>query len=226
MKDARLTPVPVIAALLAACAGSADTLAFFGLGHAFAGIVTGNLVTAGYGLVSHNTALVEPTLTAVAGSIAGEAIWARLLRRSARNSLPLLIAEHVLFLIFLIAWLVADTYPHGIATLTMLALISVALGGQSIWTLRIHQTTTYFTGMLTTTINAAAGGSTASVRVSVRQLCALTTGASLSGLVLNDWRPAAPALPLLLLTAATTIQIMTGQEGHGPLVRRACRRSA
>jgi hypothetical protein len=100
------------------------------------------------------------------------------------------------------------------------ALVSAALGDQSTWALRIHQTTTYFTGMLTTTINAAAGGSTASVRVSVRQLCALTTGAALSGLVLNDWRPAAPALPLLFLTAATTIQIMTGQEGHGPLARR------
>jgi hypothetical protein len=140
----------------------------------------------------------------------------RLLRRSARNSLPLLIAEHVLLFIFLIAWLAADTHPHGTVTLTMLAMVSVALGGQSIWALRLHQTTTYFTGMLTTTINAAAGGSTASVRVSVRQLCALTTGAALSGLVLNDWRAAAPALPLLLLTAATTIQIVTGHR---------CRRS-
>lgn len=34
MKDARAISVPVIAALLAACAGSVDTLAFFGLGHA------------------------------------------------------------------------------------------------------------------------------------------------------------------------------------------------
>ena len=71
MQDARLTPVPVIAALLAACAGSADALAFFGLGHAFAG-VTGSLVTAGYGLASHNAALVEPAFTAVAGCIVGE----------------------------------------------------------------------------------------------------------------------------------------------------------
>jgi uncharacterized membrane protein YoaK (UPF0700 family) len=216
VKDAERTPVPVFAALLAACAGSVDALAFFGLGHAFAGIVTGNLVTAGYGITSHNAALAEPTLTAVAGSIAGEAIWARLLRRSARNSMPLLIAEHVLLFIFLIAWLAADSHPRGIVALTMLALVSVATGGQSIWALRMHQATTYFTGMLTTTINAAAAGSTASVRASIRQLCALTAGAALSGLVFNDWRPAAPALPLLLLTAATTIQIVTGHR---------CRRS-
>jgi uncharacterized membrane protein YoaK (UPF0700 family) len=216
VKDAERATVPVFAALLAACAGSVDVLAFFGLGHAFAGIVTGNLVTAGYGLASRNAALVEPTLTAVAGSIAGEVIWARLLRRSARNSMPLLIAEHVLLFIFLIAWLAADSHPRGIVALTMLALVSVAMGGQSIWALRMHQTTTYFTGMLTTTINAAAGGSTASVRASIRQLCALTAGAVLSGLVFNDWRPAAPALPLFLLTAATTIQIVTGHR---------CRRS-
>lgn len=180
MKDARLTPVPVLAAWLAACASAVDTLTFFGLGHAFAGIVTGNLVTAGYGLASRDVALLEPTLTAVAGSIAGEVIWAPLLRRNARNSIPLLIAEHVRLFIFLIAWLAADSHPHGIVALTMLALASAALGGQSIWALRIHQATTYFTGMLTTTINAAARGSTASVRVSLRQLCALVTGATLS----------------------------------------------
>jgi uncharacterized membrane protein YoaK (UPF0700 family) len=41
--------VPAIAVLLAACAGATDALAFFGLGKAFAGIVTSNLVTAGHG---------------------------------------------------------------------------------------------------------------------------------------------------------------------------------
>jgi uncharacterized membrane protein YoaK (UPF0700 family) len=217
--DARLTAVWVLAALLAACAGSVDTLAFFGLGHAFAGIVTGNLVTAGYGLASHNAALVDPTITAVAGSIAGEVIWARLLRRRTRNSLPLLIAEQGLLLIFLTAWIASDSHPHGIVALAMLAVASVALGGQSIWALRIHQTTTYFTGMLTTTINSAAGGSTASVRTSIRQLGALIAGAVLCGLVLNAWRPAAPALPLVFLTAATTIQTMIGYRARGSPAR-------
>jgi hypothetical protein len=40
---------PAVAVLLAATSGAADALAFFGLGGAFGGIVTGNLVTAGYG---------------------------------------------------------------------------------------------------------------------------------------------------------------------------------
>lgn len=39
--------VAVIAVLLAACGGATDVFSFFGLGKAFASIVTGNLVTAG-----------------------------------------------------------------------------------------------------------------------------------------------------------------------------------
>jgi len=76
VRYSRLTRVSAIAVLLAACAGSVDAFAFFGLGHAFAGIVTGNLVTAGYGLATGNASLVRPTVTAVAGCIAGEVIWA------------------------------------------------------------------------------------------------------------------------------------------------------
>jgi Protein of unknown function (DUF1275) len=45
--------VPAIAVLFAACAGATAALAFFGLGQAFAGIVTGNLVTVGVGGPAH-----------------------------------------------------------------------------------------------------------------------------------------------------------------------------
>jgi uncharacterized membrane protein YoaK (UPF0700 family) len=45
--DCESRRVAVIGVLLAACAGSTDVLALFGLGKAFAGIVTVNLVTAG-----------------------------------------------------------------------------------------------------------------------------------------------------------------------------------
>jgi uncharacterized membrane protein YoaK (UPF0700 family) len=210
----RLIRVSAIAVLLAACAGSVDAFAFFGLGHAFAGIVTGNLVTAGYGLATGNASLVRPTVTAVAGCIAGEVIWARLLSRRADNALVLLIAENVLLLIVLITWLGTDDHPRGIITLSMLALASVAIGGQSIWALRIHQTTTYFTGMLTTAVNAAAGGARAKIGVSIRQLCALIAGAALAGILFRDLRAAVPALPVVLLAAATTIQACRYPPAH------------
>jgi hypothetical protein len=107
----------------------------------------------------------------VAGSVVGEIIWARLLRRpGAANGL--LITELTLFLLVLAGWLAAGSHPAGISALALLALVSVALGGQSIWALRIHQTTTYFTGMMTETINTAVSAN-AGVGTSLRQLGAL-----------------------------------------------------
>ncbi|HTF53134.1 MAG TPA: YoaK family protein [Pseudonocardia sp.] len=214
IRDSRLTGVSAIAVLLAACAGAVDVVSFFGLGNAFAGIVTGNLVTVGYGLATGNAVLITPTVTAVAGCIVGEVIWAGVLNRHANNSRALLIAENILLLVVLITWLANDSHPHGIITLSMIALASVAMGGQSIWALRIHQTTTYFTGMLTTALNSAAGGTPKKMGVSFRQLCALITGAALAGILLKELRFAAPMLPLVLLAAATTIQIWICSPGR------------
>jgi uncharacterized membrane protein YoaK (UPF0700 family) len=196
----------VIAALLAACAGATDVLAFFGLGKAFAGIVTGSLVTAGYGVAIGNAALVKPPVTAVTCFAVGEIAWARLLRRSQAADW-LMVTELVLFVLVLTGWLAAGSHPAGALALVLLALLSVALGGQSIWALRFHQTTTYFTGMLTTTINAAASGATAGTGTSIRQLGALFGGAIVSGATMHTMRPATPAVPLLLLAAAATVHI-------------------
>jgi uncharacterized membrane protein YoaK (UPF0700 family) len=195
---------PAVAVLLAACAGATDVFAFFGLGKAFAGLVTGNLVTVGYGISAGDTALIKPTAVAVAGLIAGEAAWATLLRRP-RTADRLLVAELALFFLVLIGWLAAGGHPGGVLTLILLAVLSVAIGGQNVWALRIHQATTYFTGLLTTTINTAAGGSTAGAGVSIRQLTALLAGAVVSGAVLHSLRPVAPTLPLLLLAAAAIV---------------------
>jgi uncharacterized membrane protein YoaK (UPF0700 family) len=203
-----------MASLLAACAGAADVLAFFGLGKAFAGIITGNLVTMGYGIASGDPAKIKPTATAVVASIVGEITWARLLRRPhARDRL--LLIELAVFLLVLAGWLAAGTHPAGVLDLILLALVSVALGGQSIWALRVHQTTTYFTGMLTATINAAAGGSRASIGTSIRQLGALLAGAVACGVVLHALRSAAPAVPLLLLAAAAVVHLRVRHQGRG-----------
>jgi uncharacterized membrane protein YoaK (UPF0700 family) len=206
-KETEGTRVRVIAVLLAACAGSVDVFAFFGLGKAFAGIVTGNLVTAGYGVATGNAALIKPTLTAVAGCIAGEIAWARLLRLP-RAALPLLLGELVILLAVEVAWLVAAGRPAGVLTLILLAAVSVAIGGQSIWALRIHQTTTYFTGMLTRALSAASEGSTGQLRTGIRQLTALLIGAVVSGVVLSQMRPAVVAVPITLLAAAVAVHVM------------------
>jgi uncharacterized membrane protein YoaK (UPF0700 family) len=210
LSRARPGPVTAIAVLLAACAGSVDAVAFFGLGKAFAGIVTGNLVTAGFGLAAGDAALVKPTAAAVAGFIVGELIWARWLRglpAHSRRALTALLAEGGLLLAVLIIWLAAGDRPHGAAALTALGLASAAAGGQSIWALRIHQSTTYLTGALTTAVDSAVGsGSARKAAPGVRQLCALIAGATLAGLLLQNLRPAAPALPLVLLATAAAVQ--------------------
>jgi uncharacterized membrane protein YoaK (UPF0700 family) len=198
---------PLLGVLLAACAGSADVLAFFGLGKAFAGNITGNLVTGAYGVATGDTALIKPTFIAVGGFVLGELIAARMLRRP-WAALALLLGELAILLGVFAAWLAVDAHPNGVLTLALLALVAVALGGQSIWAVRIHQTTTYFTGMLTTAISTASAGSMERVRTSVRQLGALLAGAVLSGVVLSQLRLAAPAVPLLLLIGAIGAHIV------------------
>jgi hypothetical protein len=150
--------------------------------------------------------VAEPTAAAVAGFIAGAAIWAWLLRRS-RTALPLLVGELAILVAVLTGWIAANTHPHRVVTLFLLALVSAEFGGQSVWALRIHQTTTYFTGMVINAISAAVSGSTDRLRNSLRQFAALFAGAILSGLVLSQLRPAAPALPALLLALAIAVQV-------------------
>jgi uncharacterized membrane protein YoaK (UPF0700 family) len=199
--------VTVIAVLLAACAGSADVFALFGLGKAFAGIVTGNLVTAGYGIATGDVALIKPTLTAVVAFFAGALAWAGLLRLP-RAALPLLFGEMAILLTILVAWLAVDAHPDGVLTLVLLALASIAMGGQSTWALRIHQTTTYFTGLVAKVAGAVAEGSTNRLSTGIRQLAALLAGAVVSAVVLSELRRAAPAVPVALLGAAIAVQLL------------------
>ena len=122
--------VAAIGALLAACAGAADVFAFFGLGKAFVGIVTGNVVTAGFGTATGNAGLIKPTLTAVVAFFAGALAWARLLQLP-RAALPLLMGEMGMLVAVLAAWLAVGSHPDGVLTLVLLAAASVAMGGQS-----------------------------------------------------------------------------------------------
>jgi uncharacterized membrane protein YoaK (UPF0700 family) len=206
-KEAEGTRVPAIAFLLAACAGSADVFAFFGLGKAFASIVTGNLVTFGFGIATGNATLIKPTVAAVAGFIAGEIVWAWLLRLP-QAALPLLLAELLILLAVLAAWLAAGAHPGRVLSLVLLAAVAVAMGGQSIWALRIHQTTTYFTGLLTSAISATSEGSRMRLRIGIRQFTAFMSGAIVSGVVLSHARMAAPALPVALLAMAAVVHMV------------------
>ena len=80
--------------------GATGVLTFCGLRKAFAGMVTGHLVMAGYGPATGNAARVKPAVTAVTCCIAEEIARVRPLRRLQAAG-RLLVTELALFLLVL-----------------------------------------------------------------------------------------------------------------------------
>lgn len=189
----------IVLALLAACAGVVDVWAVVALGGAFAGVVTGNLVTAGHAVAVADPVELLPPAVAVAGFVAGVGLWS-LHRRWRRDavSAPLL-AELVVLVALAVAWLLAPA-----ATLPLLAGAAVAMGGQSSVARLLGESTTYMTGTLT---GAVADLVTGDGRrwSALRQLGALVLGAVAGGLLLEHLRPAVPAVAVLLAGAAVVV---------------------
>jgi uncharacterized membrane protein YoaK (UPF0700 family) len=133
----------------AACAGAVDLLAVAGLVGAFASVVTGNLVVAGLGFGSVKGSVVAPPLVAVLGYAVGVAAWQWMWRRHRTAVVGPLVVEFGLLLAVAVGWWVAHTHPVHAASLTLLGIASLAMGGQSVVALRLHAATTYLTGTLT-----------------------------------------------------------------------------
>lgn len=91
---------PFVLALMAACAGVVDLWALTSFG-AFAGVITGNLVTAGGAAGSLRLGELLAPLVAVAGFGLGVAAWSAFLRRSVLGAL---IAELVVLVALAVAW--------------------------------------------------------------------------------------------------------------------------
>nr|WP_062341104.1 DUF1275 family protein [Herbidospora sakaeratensis] len=177
---------------LACCAGAVDLFTFLELGGAFAGIITGNVVTAASGRWI-------AALTAVAGFGAGAYAWA-VTFRSRRT--PGLVAELVLLVVVAIGWIGTGTHPDLSGRLVLLALAGIAMGGQSAMMLGLHPNTTYMTGVLTTSLHDLATGRRDPFVTALRQIGALAVGAASTAMLLTVSRPFAPVLAVLLLIAA------------------------
>ncbi|WP_161992341.1 DUF1275 family protein [Pseudonocardia sp. EV170527-09] len=188
----------IVLALLAACAGVVDVWAVVALGGAFAGVVTGNLVTAGHAVAVADPVELLPPAVAVAGFVAGVGLWSLHRRWRDAVSAPLL-AELVVLVALAVAWLLAPA-----ATLPLLAGAAVAMGGQSSVARLLGESTTYMTGTLT---GAVADLVTGDGRrwSALRQLGALVLGAVAGGLLLEHLRPAVPAVAVLLAGAAVVV---------------------
>ncbi|XVU28802.1 DUF1275 family protein [Actinoplanes sp. CA-054009] len=193
-------------AVLAAAAGSVDLLALTVLGGAFASIITGNLVSLGYGIGTTDSARIIPVAIAVTAYAIGVLIW-RLLPRTV--IVPLLVELALLAVVA--GGLLTD--PGVGVKRVLLAVAAVAMGGQSVVGLRLRASTTYMTGALATALT----GDLRKAGPVVLQLAALVAGAgAAAGLrTVAPW--AAYVLPVVLLGSA--VVLLRGAPGSA--MRRA-----
>jgi uncharacterized membrane protein YoaK (UPF0700 family) len=202
-----------IPAALAACAGAVDLLALAGLGGAFAGIITGNLVTAGYGIGTADFAKIAPTGTAVAAFALGVVAWTRLWRGRPRAVVGPLLAELALLIVVAAGWAAAGAHPGTAASLALLALAAIAMGGQSVAALRLQASTTYMTGTLVTVLQDVVTGRAGRRGSALRQLTALVAGAAAAAVLLHALPWAVPLLPIVLLTASVGLVVVNRTSG-------------
>ena len=194
-----------VALLLAAASGAVDLVAIVLLGGAFAGVVTGNLVNLGRGLVVPDPRLIVPVAVAVGGFSVGVAVWARVWRRVPEALAGPLAAELAVLLAALAMGLATDGQPPSV----VLGLVSVALGGQSVVGLRLQTSTTYMTGILTGGLHDLAargfraGGGTAANAVG--RLVALVGGAAAATVLLDVARRAVLALPVAMIVGCLLV---------------------
>jgi uncharacterized membrane protein YoaK (UPF0700 family) len=189
----------VAATLLAAAAGAVDLVALVALGGAFAGIVTGNLVNLGDGLVGLDARRLAPLGIAIGGVAIGVLVWARAWRGRPEALAGPLLAELATLVVALPFWLAGVSWP-------VLLLAGVALGGQSVVGLRLRYSTTYMTGVLTAGAHdLATRGDWRGALAAVRQLLALVAGAVAAAALLATARWAALLLPVVLVAASTLL---------------------
>jgi uncharacterized membrane protein YoaK (UPF0700 family) len=192
----------IVPAALAACAGGIDLLALAGLGGAFASIVTGNLVTTGYGLGTGNMGMAAPPGIAVVCFIVGVVASTRLWRHHPLAVIGPLLAELVLLAGVAAGWILTGAHPGPAASFVLLGLASVAMGGQSVAALRLKAATTYMTGTLVSVLHDLVTGRAGRRRSALRQLAALVAGACAAAALLHLLRWAVPLLPVALLAVS------------------------
>lgn len=208
------------AAALAACAGAVDLLAVTTLGGAFASIVTGNLVTLGYGLGTGDPHRAIAAVTATAGFGVGVAAWTWLGRFRPAAVLGPLAAQLVALVVVAAGLLATGSRPDPVAAGALLAVAAMAMGGQSVVGLRLKVPTTYMTGTLTSALGGLVTGQRTGQGQRFIQLIALVAGATTTAALRAYLPSAAPLLPPVLLATAMLLlararQVERAGSAHG-----------
>jgi uncharacterized membrane protein YoaK (UPF0700 family) len=200
-----------LAIALTLVTGATDAVAFTRLGSVFTSVMTGNMVLLGVAVGRNELSAFEHTGLAVIafiiGTIAGahiagaprtdDPVWPR----------PLSLAlgvELAIFIAVAIGWWASGSDPTGMVQSAELAASALALGIQSSAVLRLNVSglsTTYLTGTLTTLVQTLT--TTRRLKGAGRSLClliALVAGAAIGALLAIRVPPAAPVLPVLVLT--------------------------
>ncbi|MEQ3553264.1 YoaK family protein [Pseudonocardia nematodicida] len=202
-----------VTALLAACAGVVDVWAVVALGGAFAGVVTGNLVTGAHALVAGGWGELLPPAVAVAGFAAGAVAWSSARRRWPHAIGWPLAAELLVLTASAVVWALAGDRA-GVRTALLVA-AAFAMGGQSSISLRLGPSSTYMTGTLTGALADLAAG--AGRRWSAwRQLGGIVAGALAGGVLLVYLPAAVPVLATVLLGVALGVHLLDARPRSAP----------
>jgi uncharacterized membrane protein YoaK (UPF0700 family) len=153
------TDSKVALAALSIASGSLDVSAFLRLGGVFASIMTSNLIFVSLAAVKADATLGQHCATALFSYVAGVGIGSALARPSGVKSRlgtrrlgVLLTAEAVVLIIYGLWWSVEGARPEGWQQLTLLGVVTLAMGLQASAARALgdpNAGTTYVTGPLT-----------------------------------------------------------------------------
>ena len=204
--------------LLAVNSGAIDALGLLALGGAFTSVMTGNLVLAGVGAATVDSALAVLSLAAIACFCVGCALGVRVAGLAApadpvwpRPVTAALVVQLAVTAAFAGGWWVSGGDPDDETALLLLSLNALGLGIQSSSVQRFGirgLSTTYLTGTLTTLVIELSTRAVApTARRSATLLAALVAGAAAGGALTEHLPGAAPALPLACLVAALAVGV-------------------
>jgi uncharacterized membrane protein YoaK (UPF0700 family) len=190
-------------------AGATDAVAFLAL-DVLTAVMTGNLVLFGVAVGRGATATALRSVVALAGYGAGVIVGARIAGRGPEPiSSPRIgrafAAGTILQAGFLAGWLASGSAPDGAVAAGLIALSALVMGIQAaaVQALGSRISTTYVTGMLTSMLGdlIVRGGPRRDTGLHLEAVLALVAGALAGALVLVTARPAAPAIPLVVIAA-------------------------
>jgi uncharacterized membrane protein YoaK (UPF0700 family) len=191
-------------------AGAVDAVSYLGLGRVFTANMTGNLVLLGLAIGQGQIPEALRSVVALLGFAAGAGLGGWVVGAGPVGDVwpskvtSVLGVEFVLLAGFLVAWLLVGSEPSSGELEGLIAVSSAAMGVQSAAGRRLAVagvSTTYVTGTLVTLMAelAALARRQPGAPRWVGVLVALSVGATIGTILMEQLRPAAPLLPVVVL---------------------------